>query len=898
MFKLSVRLSVFFVFCMPSLFAQTISGKVENMAGEKIENAQVLLKDSVSAFQIKEFAFANKGIYNIQPKQKYVQLVLEVNAMGYKKEYFIIPDFQPTQTYQHDFVLEIETTTLEEVVVSEPSRYVQNGDTTSFKVEAYRDGTERKIEDLIKKLPNVEVNDRTGAIKYKGKPIETVRLDGDDLFDNNYAIGTRNIDVNMVEQVQALENYSDNPLLKGVENGDKVALNLVLKKLPTKYSGNAEVGLGLFLPAHIARATDISGSLLGISNRYKSFATLSHNNVGINKTPYDYAGYNVQEDMMRNPTMFAPRYIPDTYFSIGIDSRRNNFNNAVFASYNAITKIKRLTIKFNLLYLHDKITSEQFSQNDFSFNNEAFITTDQYSIRKIPNRYIGKLDLKYNLSKKMLLEYNGSYDFESVNTHTSVLQNNTTSYQTNLSSKAYLLRQVLTYTYRFLPTMAVQFLATHISHQTPQDYGFLPAIYAPQTFLSNNQTSIFKKQYIEAKAQLLGKKEKENVYVPDKDKNKYELALVGIYQASNFNTDLWGHTPQERQNIASFTNRGKYERYVAYLIGSYKWIFKNKWSLQPSAKITSLKQFVQDFVSVQNYEAYNFVFEPALSVRYKVGKTSSISTSAGYKQNPFSEDHFVQNPVYMSNRSISGNEISLRLQQNQFFNLGYSIGDLSRFFKFSLMGMYSQNKGNYFNRLNIQNNSTSTVSIFLPESTQSKTVAMMTEKYIHTLKSTFRLRSNYTLSDYKNLIGNLTLRNNQSTNWSNELFFKTAFDIKVNFENVVRYNVSASKTENGERFMNKSLSNTLQIVIKPTEKLFLILSQDYFLQDIQQPKNAYYFADISCRYTTSKLTWQFYLKNTTNTQTFQQVFVNDYANTVSQTNLLPRHFLISTYFSF
>ncbi|TAE11575.1 MAG: hypothetical protein EAZ95_13430, partial [Bacteroidetes bacterium] len=599
--------------------AQTISGKVHNTAGEPISNAQILLKDSVSAFQFKEFFFATNGAYSFQPKQAYPNLVVEINAMGYKKAHFVVAPYQHTQTYTHDFVLEIETESLGEVVVTASKRYEQREDTISYNVSAYRDGTEKKIEDIIKKLPGIEVNDRTGQIKYNGKPVETVNLDGDNLFDKSYAIGTRNIDVDMVEQVQALENYSENPLLKGVESGEKVALNLVLKKTGIKFSGSAEVGLGAFASDRLQRATDFSSNVLGITQKFKGFATLSHNNIGTNNTPYDYAGYSVADEVSQNPAMYAPHYIPDTYFSVGIDAKRNNFNNTLFNSVNMLFKpSKRLSVKVNLLYLHDKITSEQFSQNDFSFNNEVFSTSDRLSIRKTPNRYIGKLELKYTLSSKSMIEYHGSYDVENIRTSTEVLQNNTNLYSTRLQSDARLLRQALIYTYRLSKNKAIQLTATHILHKTPQEYLFLPAIYEAQTYSANNQTSAFEKNYTEIKAQLLGKIEKEGengrVIMPNRDKNKYDLSVVAIRQVSNFNTDLWGDLAQGAQAIPSFRNRGLYKRYTAYANTGYKWVL-GRWVIQPSAKASVMQQGVQDFVTAQDYAITQFIFEPMLNLR-------------------------------------------------------------------------------------------------------------------------------------------------------------------------------------------------------------------------------------------------------------------------------------------
>jgi hypothetical protein len=50
----------------------------------------------------------------------------------------------------------------------------------------------------------------------------------------------------MVDQVQAVDNYSENPLLKGIEQDGKVSLNLKLKKGKVSFSGDMSIGGGLF----------------------------------------------------------------------------------------------------------------------------------------------------------------------------------------------------------------------------------------------------------------------------------------------------------------------------------------------------------------------------------------------------------------------------------------------------------------------------------------------------------------------------------------------------------------------------------------------------------------------------------------------------------------------------
>jgi hypothetical protein len=881
-------LNFLFLLFFPSfLFGQSISGKVESVTGEKIAHAQIILKDSINATQIKEFALAVNGVYQLQIRKKYVSLVVEVSTMGYKKEVFVI-DTLKSQTYTHDFMLEPATSDLQEVIVSASKKYEQNGDTTSFNVDAYRDGSERKIEDIIKKLPGVEVNENTGAIKYKGKAIETVKLDGDDLFDSNYAVGTRNINVDMVEQVQAIENYNDNPLLKGVESGDKVALNLVLKETKAEYSGTVEIAGGLFLPKNTTPATLVNATVLGISTKYKSFATLSYNNVGTNNTPYNYTEHTEDIDASQNPDMYARKYIPDTYFSTSVGTQRSNFNNTLFSGYNATFKVNnRFRVKINVFYLHDKITSEQYAENNYSFNNENFVTSDAVSIRKTPTRYVGKIDAKYNLSKKSLLEYNACYDSEKIQTFTDILQNNSINYNNVLQSSAYLFKNKLTYTHRVSKKAALQVIGYYVAHNTPQNYNFLPAVYQSNSFVSNQQASEFKKDYFDVNATLLG----------SKNKDKYDIFCGLIAYKSLFTSSLWGNTTTEAVSFSDYTNYLQYYRNTIYSGGNYNWI-KKRLKINASFRMTYLEQTLQDNAQIKRQTSQNFMLSPSLSATYKLNDISQILCNASYKPTPFSEDYFITKPVYLSTRNVKSNEISLQIQQTTILNVGYAIKNTSRSLRMNVIGIYFFNKGNYYDKFLIQQNNTNMVSFFLPEANTLKGINFMIEKYVHGLESTFRLTTNYNIMDYRNVVGIDVLRQNRMNSLNSELFFKTAFDIIINFENITKHFWSVSKTEGGEAFTNQSLTNKFKIIIKPNDKLFLMLNHDYFLPSIQNKTPQISFIDLQGRYKTKKINWSVMINNIANVRTFDQINVNDYSSYIYQTNLLPRHFLVNCLLSF
>ena len=119
------------------------------------------------------------------------------------------------------------------------------GDTLVYNADSFKDGTERKLEDVLKKLPGVEVND-DGEIEVEGKVVSKVMVDGKDFFDGDTKLATKNIPSNAVDKVQVLKNYSEVNQLRGVTNNqDNIALNIKLKEGKKNFwFGNVTAGSG------------------------------------------------------------------------------------------------------------------------------------------------------------------------------------------------------------------------------------------------------------------------------------------------------------------------------------------------------------------------------------------------------------------------------------------------------------------------------------------------------------------------------------------------------------------------------------------------------------------------------------------------------------------------------
>ena len=103
------------------------------------------------------------------------------------------------------------------------------GDTIVYNADSFKSGTEKKLEDVLKKLPGVEVNS-DGEVQVEGKKVTKLMVEGKDFFDGDTKLGVKNIPADAIDKIQVLRNYNEIGQLKGLENNEEsVAMNIKLK---------------------------------------------------------------------------------------------------------------------------------------------------------------------------------------------------------------------------------------------------------------------------------------------------------------------------------------------------------------------------------------------------------------------------------------------------------------------------------------------------------------------------------------------------------------------------------------------------------------------------------------------------------------------------------------------
>lgn len=862
-------------------FCQTITCNLRDNDNNNIFLANILFKESSLPRDTKEYTIAENGSFSYRLKQGYNSLLIEIRANGFITKKITIENPTKGKEYKYSIILDKEKTILlDEVIIEGKKKFEIKNDTLTFNVDSYIDGSETKIEDVIKKLPGIDVDSKTGEIKYKGKSIETVMIEGDNLFDYNYTIGTKNINLDIVDKIQAIDNYSKNHLLKGIEQSRKTALNLTLKKDKSDLSGDLNLGNGLFNNKKLS--SDYKANALSISKQFKSFGILSYNNVGKNNTPFDYFGVRFSAEQIKEEEFYSRKVIPENIFSNILNDDRNNINKQIFGNFNSIFKIsEKVNIKSNLFYIDDKITNSQNFQRHYQFNGNDIITNDLTSIIKKPKQFRSDIELTYKLSNSALFEYTTRFVTEEIETSASTIQNNNTLFNSRLRSEDLYFRQKLLYTKRFTGNKALQVSFSQSINSLPQTYTLAPSI--EENFERDIQKSKFKRNYLMTKVSFFGAEKKRN----------YNFSIGALIDRNPYSSELENFN-NDNSETERIINDLDYNKSSIYQTGKYTFIL-GKWQILPYYSFSFLKQTLENNLETTKTESNNIFFEPAIEVNYSLSSASFLSGKFIYEQNTNPIQYLFYNPVLIDSRTTIKNVPELNFQKSQTYGLFYFNNDLYNQFEMNLGLAFSKQEGNFFSNSFISETLNQIEYFYSPQENTNLIANFQISKYIPILKTRIKLNSSYSMIEYQNIVNNSDLRKNKNYFYSHKLFFKTAFKTFVNFENTLNWYQSVSKNNQSKGFTNNSILNEFNFIIKPSKKWHMIFSYDYFLPDLNQQYNNFNFLDLTVRFNNDdrKIKPSLVFKNILNERNLEQINTSDISTSVFRTNLLNRYFLLN-----
>lgn len=228
------------------MLAGSLRGVVRDNTGEPLPDATVRLLMAPDSAFVTGVAADAEGRFSISGVKK-GRYIVQANYIGYAPQYRSITlngtdataDVTAFSLSESSIVLK-ETTV---VGVKTPIKVME--DTVEFNADSYKTQPNAVVEDLLKRLPGVEVGS-DGSITANGQTVKKILVDGKEFFSDDPAVASKNLPVDMVDKLQVVQRKSDLARLTGVDDGeDETVINLTVKKgMNNGWFGTVEGGYG------------------------------------------------------------------------------------------------------------------------------------------------------------------------------------------------------------------------------------------------------------------------------------------------------------------------------------------------------------------------------------------------------------------------------------------------------------------------------------------------------------------------------------------------------------------------------------------------------------------------------------------------------------------------------
>ena len=380
-------------------FNLTLFGQKTKIIGTILdgESTQPLIGAVVMLVQERDSLMAAYGVTDLDGKFvieniKKGNYNLQITYVGYAmvQKYLQIDGTQNLITLG-SIPLRVEGKLLEQVTIS--AEYIPikiTKDTMEFNADAFKTQPNAVVEDLLKKLPGVEVGS-DGAITVKGEEVKAVTVDGKDFFGKDPKLATKNLPADAVKKVQIFEKKSKSAEFTGINDGlEETTINLELKDgRKNGYFGNVMAGIG----------TDDRYESKAIINKFGGKTQISVlgglnniNNSGINVNDYvsltssGSGGRGVRINSSSNlPLSFGPNNngeIKSGIAGLNLNYQLNPKNKInlsyFFANSNA--------------YILEKSSTNQFQQEASIINNKFSTVDNKINTHNVNIKYETKLD--------------------------------------------------------------------------------------------------------------------------------------------------------------------------------------------------------------------------------------------------------------------------------------------------------------------------------------------------------------------------------------------------------------------------------------------------------------------------------------------------------------------------
>jgi hypothetical protein len=674
-------LKIFVLFFLSSAvynisFAQNvkISGSIR-YGNQSLTSASIQLK-TFKEQDLLFYGFSDEeGNYSILGELDRSDKFLLIAAfIGYKKDTIIVNrnELIVQGYYKHNFNLTEDKKQLDEIYIKAPVAVQVDNDTTTYNVQKFTSPEDRNLESVIKKMPGMDVN-KDGTIFFKGKKISKVLLEGDDLTGEGYKAITKNLKPEFVEEVQALEHYVEDDLLKGIINSDDIVLNLKVKnKKARKIVGSVDGGLGT------NERRQLSANLISFIDKTKAFAFANHNNLNseANSNILDL----VDENRKFTGNNQIIRHEIGTYNPF--DNQLFNINNTTQGSLNAVTRVSdKFKINYSLFYSWSKLLGQTSIQNAY-FPPNAVYTENNDSRTSLDKTFKADFNADYLVKNNARFVAKFTYKQEPKNFNSSAFSiYNSIAGDSVLQNQADLnrtLNGLLKYTIKANKRTAYLFSARILADDVNQNYlvnsnlyNSIPIFNGSNSLLQEVNNQNFK---LKADAEVLKRYNNSFLY----------FNLGNEINQFRINSNL---LDANQISIASdYLNNNLFKMNQTYLTSKY--VYDNQ-LVKVIAQLKSTLQFLKNMGKDSTY----YIFEPNITFSYKLSQIQNISLTYNYRNNNPQPIEYFKNYILTDIRNFSSGLTNFYNYNTHSVNLGYGFNDFANSYfnlNFSLNGSYSK----------------------------------------------------------------------------------------------------------------------------------------------------------------------------------------------------------------
>jgi len=869
-------------------FAQKqLKGKVKDISGKGIPSVNVTLKDTDGNI-ISYNRSDTKGDFSISLKNEdVINYSIEASSIGYKKTSVKIVDVNNS----YDLILQSGEINLETVTVKTRPKLTSNGDTLNYRPSDFADKQDRSIGDVLKKMPGIEVAE-DGKISYNGKAISNLYVDGDNLLDDKYNIGTKSIPQGAVDKVQVIQNDQPIKMMRKNNTSDDVALNLVLKdEAKLKVMGDATAGAGT------PNRFDENLTAMLFNKKLKFINNIKWNNIGIDPgidlTSHNFSDYlkRIDNDKPSGLLSTGAAGVPS------LPQSRYLFNKAGLINLNNLYKFNEdLQLRANLYYLYDERTQQY---NKFS---ETYLPEKTIRYSEVQGNDINpqKLRAQFNLNgnaDEYFLNNNFVLDYIPFKTNSEIIINNIPAYQ-SLNQKTFDISNEFNYRKKLKSDNVLNFYSYLNRTTQPESLNITPGLNAD--ILNNGQAYAGLNQFTR---------------LPTSYTNNYiSYALVSGEFMQTYRAGFNIQSQSLNSQLFKIQNDGKNELVSQNSVNDLDWL-KTKVYMEGSYDFTGEKLKVnlslplsynlikyEDLGNSLDKKLSRFFINPSLNFKYQTSIENYISANYSFKNDLGGIDDVYRGTILRNYRSLFANDAPISESKTHNVGAGFNFRKAMQMLFININTSYNDAELNTISSYTLTNNIQQRIVLPLSNHVKSFSFNANASKYLFALKSTVNAGLSFMQSNYTQLQNNDLLPINTQM-----VTYKGGIDAKLtNFMNF-SYNAVFSVTNNTVETKNVVKTNFQQLRQQSTlsfttvKNVYINLSAEHlFTHQDTQPNLNYLFADANIKYKLVKLKTdlEFGVTNLANIKTFDAVYLSANSLTTGSYSIPGRVAMLRARFNF